>query len=117
MSEQDELPSLLSISVFFSGDKTLGAEYFMQNRMRRALEREFKDDPLVKMGDCCSHDFGTEGVNARKCGECGRWATDMNEPDEIDALCSGWVADGTFLCSECAPGELIRPDAGDGVPK
>lgn len=47
------------------------------------------------------HHLGDEGVNAARCTNCGRWATNVDLPDRVDGVEAGSIVDGRFLCEQC----------------
>ncbi len=39
--------------------------------------------------------------NAGRCAECGRWTSDVDEPDFLILLVIGSTVDGKLVCNEC----------------
>lgn len=103
MTEKGKPPTLISTSILYSGEHDVAFDLSFTKRIEAALRAEFADDPFVEVTGCFAfHDFNEDYSNARRCEKCGRWATDYEKPDAIDALRNGSVIpDRGFLCLEC----------------
>ena len=75
--------------------------------IKLGLEAAIRD--AIKGSEVISHSgswsvypIGDSTINARRCSKCQRWATDYNQPNQVDVL--PWASeseDGDFICLEC----------------
>lgn len=59
------------------------------------------DRTLETTGVTSFHYPGDEDENARRCSLCGRWATDIKQPQWLDGLSNGYEVAGVFRCDQC----------------
>ncbi len=87
-------------------------------QLHQAVQRSFSGDPgFDQVGATAFHYLDDESENARRCDQCNKWATDVDQPDRLDGLDYGSIVDGRFLCEQCrvhliAIGELADPITG-----
>jgi|GEM_PF-2009773 len=104
-TEETELVLVSSaLVVEVSNDETQRGEALERvgEKLLLALRELSRQEPAARATGCLRFDgLGDPDVNARRCEDCGRWATEFNKPDEINTLPWGMVGDGIFRCLQC----------------
>lgn len=70
------------------------------------LEDELKSEPWYEGGYGVSYHYLTGDPdfvekNAARCVVCGRWTTDVDQPDQLALILAGCLVDGQLICEEC----------------
>jgi hypothetical protein len=47
------------------------------------------------------HYLGEDWENAKRCSDCGIWASDYTKPNQIDGIALGCLIKGRFFCTQC----------------
>lgn len=74
----------------------------MSDRLLAAIESAFSADPDARPTNTVGyHWLGSAATNSGVCVRCGRWATDRNQPNTLNALPEAVLVEGSLVCDQC----------------
>ena len=118
-----EEPVLVSVSVVVSAP---ASERLPEDAVLDPVREAFLDDVAARLGTGVEslrseswlvEDTGSSFIyleqeeNANRCSRCGRWTSDPDKPEFLNALMIGRSVDGNVLCDECEHFPDIFPDS------